>query len=199
MTRTKWAASGAVVVLTAGLLIFIGVQTHDSSARSAQRAAEIRAAAAVETSRSADEASVSASASAAAADRAAAEKASAEKAAAAAAQRKAAAAVAGKRTEIAVKSTVDAYFEAINAADYRAAFELGGHNFNSSYESFRAGFDNTARDEWEVTGVSGDRVYVTLTAHNLDCTTQVWHGYYVVTDGELTDAHLKGGKFRDCA
>lgn len=197
MTRRKWAASGAIGALIAGLLIIIGVQAQGSPAdttSSAQQVTEVPATAAVETSRSAD-AAASASASAAAA---AADKAAAERAEAAAAQQQAADAVAGRRAQLAAKSTVDAYFEAINAADYRTAFDLGGHNFNSSYDSFRAGFDNTASDEWDVTEVSGNRVYVTLTAHNLDCTTQVWHGYYVVTGAELTGAHLKGGKYRDC-
>jgi hypothetical protein len=177
VTRKKWAA---------GLLILVGMQAG-CAGQTAETLAPTSA-----------PASASASASPAASDKAADDKAAAEKKAALSAQQEAAAAVARQRTGLAARATVDAYFQAINAADYRTAFDLGGHNFNSSYDSFRAGFDNTASDEWEITRVAGDRVYLTLTAHNLDCTTQVWHGYYVVTDGELTDAHLKGGKFQDC-
>ncbi len=183
----------------------MGVQTHQSSetaARAAREVADIRATASAAAA--ADQAATEkAAADKAAADKVVADKKAADKAAAdkAAADKKAADKAvadkkAAKRSELLARSTVDAYFRAINATNYRTAYDLGGHNFNSSYASFRAGFENTASDEWDITGVSGNRVYLTLTAYNLDCTTQVWRGYYVVTAGELSSAHLTGGRFQ---
>ena len=216
MNRTKWAVAG-VGVVTAGLLAVVGVTVHQSSGPAGQSTQKV------------SERQVTAAADETAADKTAADKAAADKAAAdeAAAGRalaaqkvgettvttakKAAAAevVADKaeavrtqnRTELQAEATVNAYFSAINAGNFRTAYDRGGKNFNSSYQSFVAGFDNTGYDAWDVTGVDGNRVYVTLTAYNKDCTTQVWTGYYVVNGTTLSSAHLRGGKFQlgECA
>lgn len=87
-------------------------------------------------------------------------------------------------------SVVEAYYAAINTQDYATAWNLGGSHFVSSYATFVADYANTARDSLVVTSVSGDRVYIDLTAYNRDGTVQHFTGYYIVNDGVLTAANI---------
>ncbi|WP_306213680.1 hypothetical protein, partial [Actinoplanes sp. RD1] len=138
MSRTGWAAAGgAAGTLVAGLLIVMGVQTHQSSeaaARAARQVADIQATAAADKAAADKAAADKAAADKAAADKAAAEQAAAEKVVAdkkaadkaaadkrAAADKAAADKRAAKQSELLARSTVDAYFRAINATNYRAA------------------------------------------------------------------------------
>jgi predicted small secreted protein len=87
-------------------------------------------------------------------------------------------------------SVVEAYYAAVNAQDYATAWNLGGSHFASSYATFVADYANTARDSLVVTSVSGDRVYIDLTAYNRDGTVQHFTGYYIVDGGVLTGANI---------
>ncbi|WP_282699431.1 hypothetical protein [Streptomyces sp. CC219B] len=87
-------------------------------------------------------------------------------------------------------TVVNRYFEAINDRDFRTAWDLGGKNFDSSYESFVEGFDETARDELTIESTLGNRVSVSLVAVQNDGTVQSYSGYYTVVDGIITDGSL---------
>jgi hypothetical protein len=87
-------------------------------------------------------------------------------------------------------SVVEAYYAAINAGDYPTAWNLGGSHFTSSYNTFVADYSNTLRDDVVVTSVSGNLVYIDLTANNRDGTVQHFSGYYIVNGGVLTAANI---------
>ncbi|MBD0837707.1 hypothetical protein [Streptomyces sp. TRM68416] len=87
-------------------------------------------------------------------------------------------------------TVVNRYFEAINDRDFRTAWDLGGKNFDSSYESFAEGFDKTERDELTIESTLGNRVTVSLVAVLYDGTVQTYSGYYTVVDGLITDGSL---------
>jgi hypothetical protein len=87
-------------------------------------------------------------------------------------------------------SVVEAYYAAINAGDYATAWRLGGDHFVSSYSTFVADYSNTLRDDLVVTSVSGNLVYIDLTAYNRDGTVQHFSGYYVVNNGVLAGADI---------
>jgi hypothetical protein len=87
-------------------------------------------------------------------------------------------------------SVVEAYYSAINAHDYATAWSLGGSRFARSYNTFVADYANTAVDTLVVTSVSGNRVYIDLTAYGRDGTVQHFSGYYIVNGGVLTGANI---------
>jgi hypothetical protein len=88
-------------------------------------------------------------------------------------------------------STVDAYFAAINARDYRRAWDLGGKNLADSYSSFQAGFADTAQDTVHIVHVHGGTVTVTLDALQTDGTVRSFAGTYTVRDGVIVDADIR--------
>ncbi|WP_189957586.1 hypothetical protein [Streptomyces alanosinicus] len=87
--------------------------------------------------------------------------------------------------------TVERYFDAVNERDYRTAWSLGGRNFGESYDTFVAGFADTATTSVTVQSVTGDVVAVALNVHAMDGSTKSYHGTYTVRDGVITAGSLK--------
>ncbi|MGW0737048.1 excalibur calcium-binding domain-containing protein [Streptomyces sp. NPDC002851] len=88
-------------------------------------------------------------------------------------------------------ATVEAYFAAINARDYRRAWELGGKNLGGSYESFKAGFADTVHDTVHIVDVRGGTVMVTLDALQTDGSVRSFEGTYRVRNGVIVDADIR--------
>lgn len=85
---------------------------------------------------------------------------------------------------------VRAYFDAINAGDYRRAWNLGGKDLGGSYESFAAGFADTVSDTVTITSTNGAEVSVTLDAEQSDGSVRHYVGTYTVRGGVITAAHV---------
>lgn len=85
---------------------------------------------------------------------------------------------------------VEAYFAAINAQNYEAAWNLGGENLGGSYSQFAAGFADTKADDVEVVSTNGDSVNVNLTSTQTDGTVQQFAGSYTVTGQAITSAAI---------
>ena len=81
---------------------------------------------------------------------------------------------------------VQAYYQAINEHQYRTAWDLGGKNTHTTYDSYVAGFNGTASDVVEILSVSGNVVTAQLTANQTDGTAKVFAGTYTVSGGEIT-------------
>ncbi|WP_258049533.1 excalibur calcium-binding domain-containing protein [Streptomyces finlayi] len=89
-------------------------------------------------------------------------------------------------------STVEAYFDAINARDYRRAWDLGGKNLGDpSYSSFAAGFADVERDTVHILDVTGGSVTVTIDVLRPDGTQQSYEGTYTVRGGIIVDAAIR--------
>lgn len=88
-------------------------------------------------------------------------------------------------------AVVVAFYDAINNADYRKAWELGGKNLGGSYDTFAAGFDNTQHDVITIGTTDGDVVHVDLSAQMVDGSLQNWTGTYTVRDGVIVAGHLR--------
>lgn len=86
---------------------------------------------------------------------------------------------------------VTAYFDAINAHDYRAAWDLGGRNLGGSYASFVQGFAGTASDSVRITGSTDDRVSVALEATQTDGSVQKFAGTYAVRGNVIVGASVR--------
>lgn len=87
---------------------------------------------------------------------------------------------------------VEAYYEAINARDYRAAWALvGGSRFGQTYDEFAAGFADTVHDALTITGVNGDTVMVRLVATRGDGSTRTYRGTYTVRGGRIVEGRLR--------
>ncbi|MEV0372688.1 hypothetical protein AB0I10_23145 [Streptomyces sp. NPDC050636] len=89
------------------------------------------------------------------------------------------------------EATVEAYFAAINARDYRRAWDLGGKNLDGSYSSFEAGFADTVQDTVHIVDVHGGTVTVTLDAQQTDGTVRSFAGTYTVRDGAIVAADIR--------
>jgi len=89
------------------------------------------------------------------------------------------------------EAVVQAYINAINARDYRRAWELGGKNLGKPYEAFEAGFATTDHDVLRIQSVQGGTVTVELTAVQTDGTQQTYRGTYTVSGGAITKAVLR--------
>ncbi|GHH77990.1 hypothetical protein GCM10018781_52580 [Kitasatospora indigofera] len=88
------------------------------------------------------------------------------------------------------RAAVEAYFAALNAKDYPAAWALGGRNLGSSYQDFRAGFASTTRDDVTVTTVNGPVVGVVLDAVQTDGSHRVFTGTCTVRGGVIVGADI---------
>ena len=88
------------------------------------------------------------------------------------------------------RTVVEAYYAAVNARDYQAAWALGGRNLSGSYAEFAAGFAGTDRDVLTVTGVNGSTVGVVLDAVQSDGSHKVFTGTYTVRGGVIVGANL---------
>jgi hypothetical protein len=90
-------------------------------------------------------------------------------------------------------ATVQAYVAAINDHDYAKAWDLGGKNTGSSYNSFVSGFSNTAQDNLTVVSVNGNVVTVKLAAAQTNGSVNDFHGTYTVNDGVITQSRIQSG------
>ncbi|KUJ70415.1 hypothetical protein ACZ90_03195 [Streptomyces albus subsp. albus] len=89
-------------------------------------------------------------------------------------------------------ATVEAYYDAINARDYRRAWDLGGKTVSGgSYASFVAGFAHTAQDTVHIVAVSGDVVTITLDAVQRDGSVKSFAGNYTVRAGAIVAADIQ--------
>lgn len=93
-------------------------------------------------------------------------------------------------TAAGARQVVEEYYAAINARDYRRAWDLGGRNLAPSYQAFVAGFADTAADTLTVTGTRGDTVDVVLDARGTDGSHRVYTGSYTVRGGVIVAASL---------
>ena len=89
------------------------------------------------------------------------------------------------------EATVKAYIAAINARDYRKAWNLGGSNNHQSYQQFVQGYNGTQQDTLTIQSVSGDVVTARLSALQTDGTVKTFQGTYTVNNGVITsfDVH----------
>ena len=87
--------------------------------------------------------------------------------------------------------TVEAYFNAINAANYQLAWQLGGDNSNQTYDQFVSGLSSTQSDVVTPQSVNGNVVTATLVATNKDGTTKSFSGQYTVTNGVITHFNVQ--------
>ena len=88
-------------------------------------------------------------------------------------------------------STVEAYYAAINAKNYRLAWKLGGSSATTSYSEFAAGFSTTSKDAFTLISVSGDVVTGRLSALQSDGSTQVYEGTYTVSGNFITQFNVQ--------
>ncbi|MFR9796068.1 excalibur calcium-binding domain-containing protein [Streptomyces sp. MS06] len=88
-------------------------------------------------------------------------------------------------------SVVRDYFAAINARDYRRAWELGGRNLSGSYQAFAAGFATTAHDTVHIFGTAGDTVTIGLEATQTDGSLRLFEGTYTVHGGTIVAADVR--------
>jgi hypothetical protein len=89
------------------------------------------------------------------------------------------------------ESTVEEYFDAINAGDYKRAWELGGKNIQGgSYSSFVQGFEDTAHDSVTIVSVVDETVEIELDATQEDGSHRYFAGTYTVRDGVIIAADI---------
>ncbi|MFE5633718.1 excalibur calcium-binding domain-containing protein [Streptomyces sp. NPDC056543] len=88
-------------------------------------------------------------------------------------------------------SVVREYFAAINAQDFRRAWDLGGKNFADSYTAFVDGFATTAHDAVRILRVNGDTVSIRLEATQTDGSLRVFEGTFTVRGGTIAAADVR--------
>jgi hypothetical protein len=88
------------------------------------------------------------------------------------------------------RGVVTAFFDAINSRDYSTAWQLGGENLDSDYDTFVRGYATTRRDTITIvsvrTAARQSVVRLALDAEQTDGTSQSYDAAYTVTDGEIT-------------
>ena len=89
------------------------------------------------------------------------------------------------------RAVVQAYFAAINAHQWRKVWNLGGKNFNRSYNQMVAGYRTTAHDTLTSVHVHGNVVTVHLKARHTNGTVRTYRISYTVRDGVITGARTK--------
>ncbi|MFR0358502.1 excalibur calcium-binding domain-containing protein [Streptomyces sediminimaris] len=85
---------------------------------------------------------------------------------------------------------VRAYFAAINAQDYRRAWDLGGKHLSPSYGAFANGFATTAHDTVHILRTDSGTVSVRLEATQTDGSERVFEGTYTVRGGTIVTADM---------
>jgi hypothetical protein len=89
-------------------------------------------------------------------------------------------------------AVVQAFYDAVNAHDYRRAWELGGKNLSDSYQEFADGYAHTDHTTVKVRQVSGGTVTVDLIADEYNGRRQSsFTGTYTVRDGEIVDGDME--------
>jgi hypothetical protein len=87
---------------------------------------------------------------------------------------------------------VIAYYDAINARDYPAAWALvGGTKFGQTYKEFAAGFADTVHHKLIITGVSSHTVTIELVVTQDNGGTRVYRGAYTIQGGRIVEANLQ--------
>jgi serine/threonine protein kinase len=89
------------------------------------------------------------------------------------------------------RAVVKAYFAAINAHKWRKVWNLGGKNFNQTYNQMVAGYRTTAHDSLTSIHVHGNVVTVHLRARHTNGTVRTYRISYTVRDGVITKAHTR--------
>ncbi|MER6420044.1 hypothetical protein [Streptomyces sp. NPDC001137] len=87
-------------------------------------------------------------------------------------------------------SVVESFYAAINAHDYRRAWDLGGSHLGRPYADFAGGFADTVADVIGIDDVNGNTVDVHLHALHTDGSTADYAGSYVVENGTITYGSL---------
>ncbi|MFF4584119.1 hypothetical protein [Streptomyces sp. NPDC001388] len=88
-------------------------------------------------------------------------------------------------------TTVQKFYDAVNARDFETAWDLGGKNLGTAdYAAFVSGYDRTRRSDVVVESVDGDTVSVSLSAELDDGTQQSFVGEYTVVDGVITGGSM---------
>lgn len=85
---------------------------------------------------------------------------------------------------------VEAYFAAINAQNYAAAWTLGGDHLGQSYAQFVSGFADTATDSVQILSTSGATVSINLDATQTDGSQQQFTGTYTVSGQAISGASV---------
>lgn len=83
------------------------------------------------------------------------------------------------------RTTVLAYFAAINAHEWHQAWQLGGSNLSPSYHAMIAGFAGTVLDKIQSIYVAGDQVTVSLRAYQAGGIVRSYRMSYQVRDGVI--------------
>jgi hypothetical protein len=89
---------------------------------------------------------------------------------------------------------VQSFIDAINARNYRKAWDLGGKNLGRPFDTFAAGFADTQHDTLRVLAVHGRTVKVRLIADHSSGQRTVFEGSYTVERGEIIGASLHSVK-----
>ncbi|MFD5245143.1 hypothetical protein ACFWIW_11395 [Amycolatopsis sp. NPDC058340] len=92
-----------------------------------------------------------------------------------------------------VAQTVIAFYDAINRRDFPTAWNLGGRRLakGGTYASWSSGYATTSWTALTVRSVSGDTVYVDLSARQTDGSLRTFSGSYTVSGGVITGADMK--------
>lgn len=92
-----------------------------------------------------------------------------------------------------VAQTVIAYYDAINRRDFLTAWNLGGQRLakGGTLASYAKGYATTSWATLTVTSVSGNTVYVDLSARQTDGSLRTFSGSYTVSSGAITGANMK--------
>ncbi|MGY6654527.1 hypothetical protein ACXIZN_20360 [Amycolatopsis sp. TRM77291] len=92
-----------------------------------------------------------------------------------------------------VAQTVIAFYDAINRRDFLTAWNLGGQRLakGGTYASWASGYASTSWAAVTVRSVSGNTVYVDLSARQTDGSLRTFSGSYTVSGGVITGANMK--------
>jgi len=86
-------------------------------------------------------------------------------------------------------AVVTAYYDAINARDYAAAYRLSTYaQRTKTFAHFKSGYAGTLHDTLTITGVTGDVVNFDLTANQTNGTVKTYTGTYTVRNGKIVAA-----------
>ena len=89
-----------------------------------------------------------------------------------------------------------AFYDAVNNADFKRAWELGGRNLgkNPTFDTFASGYDNTIENSIEIVKQVDNEVFIRLSATESTDTgtrTSFYDGSYVVEDGVIVSGKLR--------
>ncbi|MFJ9541160.1 hypothetical protein ACIRPX_28375 [Streptomyces sp. NPDC101225] len=87
------------------------------------------------------------------------------------------------------ETVVEQYYAAVNAREYRTAWDLGGQNMSPSYDAFVSGYADTMYTQAQVVSTAGDTVYVRVDAERYDGGTATYTGSYTVDPDRYRISH----------